>query len=129
MDYRTASAVMRQAGLYVEIVNAVSDTVARDNVINTEPAVGQEVSRGSIIYMTVSVGPKVLTISMPNLIGLSENAAIVQIESNRLSYGGSEYVVSDLPAGTVISQNIEAFTSVDEHSKVILRVSTGPENP
>ncbi len=129
MDYRTASAVMRQAGLYVEIVNAVSDTVARDNVINTEPAVGQEVSRGSIIYMTVSVGPKVLTISMPNLIGLSENAAIVQIESNRLSYGGSEYVVSDLPAGTVISQSIEAFTSVDEHSKVILRVSTGPENP
>ena len=129
MDYRTASAVMRQAGLYVEIVNSVSDTVARDNVIATEPAIGLEVSRGSIVYMTVSVGPKVLTISMPNLIGLSENAAIVQIESNRLSYGGSEYVVSDLPAGTVIDQNIEAFTAIDEHTKVILRVSTGPESP
>ncbi len=129
MDYRTASAVMRQAGLYVEIVNSVSDTVARDNVIATEPAIGLEVSRGSIVYMTVSVGPKVLTISMPNLIGLSENAAIVQIESNRLSYGGSEYVVSDLPAGTVIAQNIEAFTAIDEHTKVILRVSTGPESP
>ena len=129
MDYRTASAVMRQAGLYVEIVNSVSDTVARDNVIATEPAIGLEVSRGSIVYMTVSVGPKVLTISMPNLIGLSENAAIVQIESNRLSYGGSEYVVSDLPAGTVIFQNIEAFTAIDEHTKVILRVSTGPESP
>ena len=66
-------------------------------------------------------------VSMPNLIGLSESAAIAQLEGNRLSYGGSEYARSDLAAGTVIGQSVEAFTEIEEHSKIILRVSTGPE--
>ena len=58
--------------------------------------------------------------------GLSENAAIAQLENNRLSYGGSEYAASDLAAGTVIGQSRDAFSDVEEHSKITLRVSTGP---
>ncbi len=63
---------------------------------------------------------------MPNFIGLTEDAAISKIENAGLSYGGSERVSSDYDAGTVIGQNVTAFTEVEEHSKVYLKVSSGP---
>ena len=126
MDYRTASAVLRQAGFYVEIVNTVSDSYTRDTVVREEPEAGTELGTGSTVTLLVSSGPQISIVSMPNLIGLSENAAIAQLENNRLSYGGSEYASSDLAAGTVIGQSRDAFSEVEEHSKITLRVSTGP---
>ena len=127
MDYRIASATLRQAGFYVEITNEISDSYTKDYVIRTYPDVGTEIGTGSTVYLWVSSGPEVTYVSMPNLIGLSEGVAITQLENNALSYGGSEYVTSELPAGTVINQNYEAFGLIEEHTKVILRVSTGPE--
>ena len=126
MDYRTASAVLRQAGFYVEIMNTVSDSYLRDSVVRVEPEPGTELGTGSTVTLLVSSGTQISNVVMPNLIGLSENAAIVQMENNRLSYGGSEYAPSDLAAGTVIGQSREAFSEVEEHSKITLRVSTGP---
>ena len=127
MDYRVASATLRQAGFYVEIANEISESYAKDCVIRCYPSVGEEASTASTVYLWVSSGPQVTYVSMPNLIGLSEGVAITQLENNALSYGGSEYVGSELPAGTVINQNYDAFSQVEEHTKVILRVSTGPE--
>ena len=128
LDYRVASATLRQYGFYVEIENSVSDSYTRNFVMNTYPSVGQPLATGSTVYITVSSGPEILYVSMPNMIGLSEGAAIQQLENSNLSYGGSEYVSSDLTAGTVIGQSAEAFKEIEEHSKVILRVSTGPQS-
>ncbi len=128
MDYRTASATLRQLGFYVEILNTVSDSYPRDTVVRSDPEAGTELGTGSTVTLLVSSGVQISMVSMPNLIGLSESAAIAQLEGNRLSYGGSEYAHSDLAAGTVIGQSREAFTDVEEHSKIILRVSTGPES-
>ena len=127
MDYREATALMRVAGYYVEIVDELSDSYTRNRVMNTSPAAGTELSPGSVVYLTVSAGPEILTVNMPNLVGLSEIAAIQKIEGSNLSYGGSEYMTSDLPVGTVIGQSVDAFSEIAEHSKVTLRVSTGPE--
>lgn len=127
MDYRSASAVLRQSGFNVELVNEVSDSFTKDYVISSSPEAGTEISMGSTVYLNVSTGPDLLYVNMPNLIGLSENAAIAQMEMYSLSYGGSTYEQAELPAGTVIGQSIEAFTTTEEHSKVILRVSLGPE--
>ena len=79
------------------------------------------------MYLTVSAGAEVVQVSVPNLVGLSELAAIEKIESSELSYGGSEYVNSDLPSGTVIGQSEENYNLVPAHAKIILRVSLGPE--
>ncbi len=127
MDYREASALLKQSGFYVEIENSISDSVTQDCVISAQPAIGEEISTGSTVYLTVSVGTELNTVSMPNLIGLPEEAAISQIESSGLSYGGSERVTADVMRGTVVAQNIDAFTDVDEHSRITLTVSSGPE--
>lgn len=127
MDYRDAVNTMYQAGFNVEIQNTVSSEFTRDTVISTSPNQGEEMSMGTVVYMTVSSGDEILYVQAPNCIGLDENSAAAQLQSAGLVYGGSQSVQSDLDAGTVIDQSIAAFTSVEERSKVILTVSAGAE--
>ena len=47
--------------------------------------------------------------------------------TDRIIAGDCLKVMGYLPAGTVVGQSVEAFTEIEEHSKIILRVSTGPE--
>ena len=88
---------------------------------------GEQMSSGSTVYVTVSTGPQTSYVRMPNVIGLSEEAAISRLENAGLSYGGSDRVYSDVDAGTVIGQSADAFTEIEEHSKIALKVSLGPQ--
>lgn len=126
MDYREALLELDKAGFEVEVENSTSDMVSKDFVISTSPAVGEKISAGSTVYLVVSSGPEITDVTMPNLIGLSEEAAINKLQNAGLSFGSSEHVASEYDAGTVIGQNISAFTEVEEHTKIYLRVSTGP---
>ena len=127
MDYRQARTILQQAGFLVDIENSTSDSVTKDYVIDSSPAFGEQLSSGSTVYLTVSTGPQISYVQMPNLIGLSENVAISKLENAGLSFGESERVTSDLDAGTVIGQSVNAFSQIEEHTKIYLRVSTGPE--
>ena len=126
-DYRDAMRNLRAAGFNVEIENAASDSYTKDYVIDTSPVAGEQLSSGSTVYITVSAGPEIQYVSMPNLVGSTEDSAISRIESSNLSYGGSDRVVSDYEAGTVIDQSISSSESVAEHTKVYLTVSSGPQ--
>lgn len=125
-DYRSAMRDLRAAGFNVEIENAASDSYTKDYVIATIPAAGESAAAGDTVTITVSAGPEIIYVSMPNLVGSTEDSAISKIESSNLSYGGSERVVSDYEAGTVIDQSISASENVAEHTKVFLTVSAGP---
>lgn len=127
MDYREAQNILQQSGFIVDIENSMSDNVAKDCVISTSPAAGEQQSSGSTVYMLVSSGATVSYVQMPNLIGLSESAAIAKLQSVGLSFDHSESMMSDVDAGTVIGQSIDAFTQIEEHTKITLRISTGPE--
>ena len=124
-DYREAAEQLQKMGFSVEIESATSDTVAHNYVISSSPAAGEMVISGSLIYLSVSSGPQVVYVEMPNLIGLSEEAAIKKLESNNLSYAGSDWVESPLDRGTVVGQDVQIGQSVEEHSKVTLQVSLG----
>lgn len=126
-DYRDAMRNLRAAGFNVEIENAASDSYTKDYVIATSPVAGEQLSSGSTVYITVSAGPEIQYVSMPNLVGSTEDSAISRIESSNLSYGGSDRVVSYYEAGTVIDQSISSSESVAEHTKVYLTVSSGPQ--
>ncbi len=125
-NYVDALLLLQNAGFVCEIENATSDTVSRDYVISSSPAAGEEISYGSTVYITVSSGPEILFVDVPNLVGISEDAAKAKLEAARLSYGGAEHVASDFEAGTVIGQLPEAFTQIEEHSKITLLISNGP---
>ena len=126
LDYREAKTRLQQAGFIVDIENATSNSVTKDYVISTSPNANEQLSSGSTVYVTVSTGPQISYVTMPNLIGLSEDAAISKLESVGLSFGGSDWTTSDVDAGTVIGQSMDAFTDIEEHSKIHLKISSGP---
>ena len=126
LDYREAKNRLQQAGFVVDIENETSNSVTKDYVISTSPSAGEQMSSGSTVYVTVSTGPQISYVRMPNVIGLSEDAAMAKLESAGLSFGGSDRITSDVDAGTVIGQSADAFTEVEEHSKIYLKVSSGP---
>ncbi len=126
LDYREAKTRLQQAGFVADIENAVSETVPKDSVISTSPRAGEQMSSGSTVYVTVSTGAQTSYVRMPNVIGLSEDVAVSRLEAAGLSFGGSERVNSDVDAGTVIGQSADAFTEVEEHTKVYLKISLGP---
>ena len=128
MSYTDAVAAIQNAGFVAEIENATSDSVARNNVISSSPAAGETISSGSTVYLLVSSGTEILYVEVPNLIGSTEDAARAKLESANLSFGGSELVSSDLAVGTVVGQSVDAFSQVEEHTKVYLQISSGP-NP
>jgi serine/threonine protein kinase len=126
-EYRDATTELQRLGFVVDSVTEASESVTKDYVIGTNPQAGESLSAGSTIYLTISGGPEVTPITMPNLIGLTQEGAIDRIESNNLTLGTISPVESDLPEGTIIWQSVPAYTEVEEHTKIYLQVSIGPK--
>ncbi len=118
---------LQNAGFVPEVIYTSSDEVTEGYVISTDPAPGASLAEGSTIFVTVSSGPAVHTISMPNLVGYSEDEAIGILNSNNLSYADTTYIESDQEPGTVIRQSIDAYEDVEEHTRIYLWVSLGPK--
>ena len=64
--------------------------------------------------------------TMPNLVGRTEDEAISLINSSNLVYADSTYIESDQEKGTVIRQSIAAYEEVEERTRIYIWVSTGP---
>ncbi len=126
-EYRDAQMTLQKTGFIVEFEFAMSDTVTENYVISTNPEAGDSIPAGATVYMTVSAGPNVATVEMPNLKGLSRAVAVARIEAANLSLGTVTFVESDMAVGTVFWQKPDAYTMVNEHTKVYLQVSTGPK--
>ena len=125
--YTDAVTTLQKGGFHTDVRYDVSDTVTPDYVISTSPEAGDKIPAGATVYVTVSSGPNVVSVPMPNLIGLTRDAARERIESANLSLGNVTYVEDNSPAGYVIWQSIDPNTAVEEHSKVYLQVSLGPK--
>ena len=125
--YRDAADELVRLGFVVEIENQLSEQVEKDYAVGTSPAAGEKISAGSTVYLTVSSGNDISYVSVPQLIGLTEEAAAAKINSSGLTYGGAVMTESSTDKGIVIAQNVEAFSEVEEHSKVVITVSAGPD--
>ena len=126
-DYRDAQTALQKAGFVVDYDFETSDTVTENYVISTNPEPGDSIPAGATVYMNVSSGPNIVTVQMPNLVGLTKAVAISRLEAANLSYGPFTYVESEMQEGTVIWQSVEAYKMVNEHTKVYLQVSSGPK--
>jgi eukaryotic-like serine/threonine-protein kinase len=111
--------------LDVRIVRAFHDTVPRGQVIRQRPGAGETVKQGSTVTLRVSRG--IEQVDVPELEGSSRADAIVALEGVGLEAEFTEEYSDDVPEeGTVISQEIEAGTTVDKGTTVSMVVSKGP---
>ena len=121
-----AISMIQDAGFTYVIEQAPSDSITKGYVISTDPVAGAAADEGSEIKIIISTGPEAVMTKVPQLKGLSKQAAIEKIESSNLSVGNISTADSDLDAGTVIDQNIAAGTQVEEHTKTSITISSGP---
>lgn len=121
-----AISMVQDAGFTYTLEQTPSDSITKGYVINTDPVAGAAADEGSEIKIIISTGPEIVMTKVPQLKGLSKDAAIAKIESSNLSIGSISTAESDLDAGTVIDQNIAAGTQIEEHTKISITVSSGP---
>lgn len=119
---------LEKSGLKCSVELAPSSSIAEGYIISTEPAAGETVDKGSSIKVIVSAGPEAEMTSVPQLKGLSRDAAIAKIEANGLSVGEISTAESNLDAGTVIWQSQDAGTEVEKSTQVSIQVSSGPNS-
>ena len=99
---------------------ADSPTVPANVVIGTDPQAQTAVDRGSPVDINFSSGK----VNVPDVTGKTLS------EAKKLLVGlkvGTTYVNDpNVPSGQVISQDLTAGASADQHSKITLTVSSGP---
>ena len=121
-----AATALNNAGLTVgSITQQTNSTVPAGTVISQNPTAGASVAPGSAVDLVVSSGPASITV--PNVVGLAQNAAAAALQKANLTVGSiTRQTSTSVPAGSVISQNPAAGTSVAPGSAVDLVVSLGP---
>jgi beta-lactam-binding protein with PASTA domain len=128
MAVGTARTELENLGFAVKIGPSRHDnTIPQGAVIQTDPAIGASAHQGAVVTITVSTGP--VMISMPQVTGQPQAAAIAAIKKAGLTPGQIIPAASTIAAGTVISTNPVAGTSWPQPRPVTITVSAGPPLP
>ena len=125
-EYRNAFLTLQKLKLEVREDLVISDTVTEGYVISTSPAAGEQLRPGDTVFITVSSGPEIKYVYMPNLYGKTAQAAAAQLEALNLTVGSISEVEDDAEKGTVIFQSTAPETRIPEHTKINLNISSGP---
>jgi serine/threonine-protein kinase len=112
-DQGAAQAALQAAGFTVTVVPADSDTVPSGKVIATDPAGGAMAPKGSAVKMSVSTGPKQVTV--PNVVG-----QVCSSGASTLTSAGLNVVISGSASNPATAQNPAAGTQVPAGSAVTL---------
>lgn len=122
--YDDALEALNAQDLVVLRVYEKSDTVPEGVVIRQEPEAGTLVLPKTPITLYVSSGATEVTV--PNVIGISESAAVALIEQNGLTVGSITVAGSPtVPAGVVIASDPVANSKLPQGSLVNLILSDG----
>ncbi|MCM1045076.1 MAG: Stk1 family PASTA domain-containing Ser/Thr kinase [Candidatus Gastranaerophilales bacterium] len=121
-----ATRELTSAGFLVNRTESNSDTVEKDYVISQMPESGNKAPRGTVITIEVSVGRG--RVSVPKLIGLTEEEAVARAIEAQLEVSSVSYVYSsEVEVGQVCYQSYSYGSYVDPDTKIDLRVSKGKE--
>ena len=115
---------LTDANLKYEIIEETHDKIQEGIVIKQEPEANQEVAKDSTVKVFVSLGRGIKEVTVPYLIGKTEEDAKKELEAAELTVGTIRYETDTTKSnGTVLKQGIEADKVVDEKTAVTLTVN------
>ncbi len=119
-SYDDAEAQLQAAGFVVRRSDQTSN-IASGTVIETRPPAGTELQRGATVTVIVSKGPD--DVAVPDVVGLDEESARLEIEGAGLTVSVSDDPTDD-PAedGLVVAQDPEGGDRVEEGSTIVIFV-------
>ena len=123
-----AKSTLEAAGFKVTVTQASSDSVQEGLVISQDPTADSKAESGATITLTVSTGPEVKKVPVPDLRGMTESAAKSKLAEKGLVCGTVSETYSDtVTEGCVVSQSYSPDSEVDEGTSVNIQLSVGPE--
>ncbi len=130
MSYAEAVANLNKKGFKVVKEESESGTVKKGNVVRQVPAAGENAKLGSSVTVYVSISSSVGKVSVPNLIGLSEEDAIVVLVESGLDVGVISQTTNPDPSlvNLVCYQSYSENVEVEEGTKVDIKISIGTGN-
>lgn len=130
MDVDKAGKTIEEQALRYKIVSEYSDSIQYGYIIRQTPMAGTHINAGDYVTLHMSMGPKTSNeqkskVSVPNLIGMYQDAADGVLVSANLTMGTVSRMPSTSPEGTIIRQSPSASTSVEESTAVSIVISSG----
>jgi serine/threonine-protein kinase len=121
-----ATFVLESSGLTIEREEEFDEEVEEGRVARTEPEAGTLVGAGSIIKLWISLGPEPVVV--PNVVGMTPEAARVELEAVNLVYreSVSTVEVAEEFAGLVAEQSVGAGTEVAPGTTVTATIGEAP---
>ncbi len=113
----------------VEATPEFNDEVENGYVLRTDPVAGTELTAGDTVTLTVSKGPEVVLVDMPDLMGCSESEVLTRLEAAGLNWEPVTYEEYDGAPGQVIYQSVEAHTQVEKGTTIAFTISIEPAKP
>ncbi len=124
-DYHDVEEELIQKGLTVQKIFENNDEYPKNVIFDQSPASASQLQNGDRITLYISNGPNIVKVKVPNLVGRSEEDAKAQLRAKNLLVGTIRPQESDEPKGTVISQDIDANTEVNENTEISFTISSG----
>ena len=124
MKAEDAETILTEDGFEVEKTEEYSETDAAGTVMSYSP---EKAEKGEKITLKVSLGPEIVYTTVPNLTGKTEEAAKDELTAAGLKAGKVSKVNSDtVPAGTVITQAVDAGETIESGTGIGFTLSIGP---
>ncbi len=124
LTYESATAALAQENLVFSKQFEMSETIAENLVIRTDPPAGTKVAEGTMIVVYVSSGKTKVVV--PSLAGMTEAEAKLALETGKLTLGTIvEGNSATVEAGKVLSSDPVAGSQVAEGTVVNLLISNG----
>jgi eukaryotic-like serine/threonine-protein kinase len=122
---RAAAKKLTKAGFRVSEVEQNDDTVKKDHVIETRPAEGTPLNKGSTVTLVVSMGPEQVTV--PDETGKTLDDARNDLENAGFKVSVTRQASDTADPDTVLSQNPAANTQQPKGSTIALVVAKAPD--
>ena len=112
------------ANLAVEIAEEINDKIQEGVVISQDVEADTEIAKNSTIKIVVSLGRGIKEVTVPYLIGKTEEDAKKAISEAELKVGNVRYETDTTKSnGVVLKQSIEADKTVDEQTPVTITIN------
>ncbi|MGI6109653.1 MAG: Stk1 family PASTA domain-containing Ser/Thr kinase [Eubacteriaceae bacterium] len=126
MNLTDATAALKNVNLSLEVEQEVYNAdVESGKIISQNPTAGSESKENKIVKVTVSKGVK--TVSVPDVVGMDEDAATSALTNAKFSVDIKREYNSYYSYGEVFQMDPSASSTVQEGTKVTIYVSKGED--
>lgn len=128
MSEAEATATLGKSGFAVNKTESHDPYIKAGNVITQSPAAGSKAPKGTTVTITISLGPEVTKVQVPDLMGKGEEEAMALLVESGLQLGKVGEVNHEDPAlaGLVCYQSYSVGTYVEAGTVVDVNISIGP---